>query len=194
MTSHSRYADRFISPPLLDSLRPDMGNSPFTAHTLEVYAPYQQLDDAVKSKLLLLAKADRLNEFGRLKRAPNVWLVFRSNVLAHSQDKSKPQSQVTIESKAKWAKTGKQAQAEYKDLAKEKLRELLELFPDYQYLPMKAGEKERWRALGVERRKEFWFTSAVRIAKRMANPEGHWPGFLLFEDWEKDNGLSTVDS
>ncbi|KAF8606208.1 hypothetical protein BDV93DRAFT_542935 [Ceratobasidium sp. AG-I] len=162
--------------------------------SLNAYAPFQQLDDTTKSTLRQLVTDKRLNPYGRFKRAPNVWLIFRSDVLAHIQDKTKTQSQVTIESKSKWGQTSKQDRAEFQERAEEQLEDLLEAFPDYKFYPLRPGEKERWGQLESSQKKDFWLASAVRIARRINNPEGSWPGMLSFEDWERNNGFAPVNS
>lgn len=193
MRSHSHRADNSISLPPRYIFVMKSG-SPFNSvATLKAYAPFQQLEDATKSTLLSLVASKKLNSYGRFKRAPNVWLIFRSDVLAHSLDKTKTQAQVTIESKSKWDNTSQEDRVEFQERAKEQLGGLLADFPDYTYFPMKSDETKRWAQLELNQKKDFWVASAVRIVRRLNNPTGHWSGMLSFEEWERNNGFASID-
>ncbi|KDN38495.1 hypothetical protein RSAG8_09480, partial [Rhizoctonia solani AG-8 WAC10335] len=154
--------------------------------SLRAFPGFQLLSDHIQSIVLQMLKDDRLNSYGSLKRPPNAWLIFRSDMLASSPEMSSiPQAQVTVQCKSRWAVATLQERVELQARSRRANDELLQYFPDYSYKPMSTGEKKRWKELGAYQRKDFWLSSALRIAERIANPGKPWDGFLTLEKWAK---------
>ncbi|CAE7175829.1 unnamed protein product [Rhizoctonia solani] len=154
--------------------------------SLRAFPKFQLLGDHIKSIVIQMLKDDRLNNYGGLKRPPNAWLIFRSTLAATSEMRSLSQAEITSRCKARWVSTTPEERMVPQARARRANHDLLQYFPDYSYKPMSAGEKERWKALGAYQRKEFWLSSAVRIAERIAHPNQPWGGFLTLEKWAKD--------
>ncbi|KAL5631930.1 hypothetical protein ACGC1H_000079 [Rhizoctonia solani] len=152
--------------------------------SLRAFPKFQLLDDHIQSIVLRMLKDDRLNSYGGLKRPPNAWLIFRSDMLAADAEMgSMSQAEVTVRCKSRWAVATLQERMELQARARRANDELLQYFPDYAYKPMSTGEKARWKELGTHLRKDFWLSSAVRIAERIAYPGKEWDGFLTLEKW-----------
>ncbi|KAG8721754.1 hypothetical protein FRC09_007413 [Ceratobasidium sp. 395] len=159
----------------------------FSAQSLSAFKPFQALRPNIQDILLKLVEEDRLNDYGSLKRPPNVWLIFRSDALASLDDRKINQCELTMECKAAWKKTTADQRVQLKARAEAKNAELLRLFPEYQYSPMTSEEKTRWSAMNTTMRKNFWLAAAVRIAEKIANPNGIWDGFLSLNSWTTSN-------
>ncbi|KAG8682564.1 hypothetical protein FRC11_014700 [Ceratobasidium sp. 423] len=156
--------------------------------SLRAFPGFQILDDRIQSIVLQMLKDDRLNSYGGLKRPPNAWLIFRSDTLAANPEMgSMSQAEVTVRCKSRWAVATPEERMELQARAREADDALLQFFPDYSYKPMSAREKERWKELGAYQRKDFWLSSAVRIAERIANPSKQWDGFLTLEKWAENH-------
>ncbi|CAE6417178.1 unnamed protein product [Rhizoctonia solani] len=152
--------------------------------SLRAFPKFQLLGDHIQSIVLRMLKDARLNSYGGLKRPPNAWLIFRSDMLAaNAEMSSMSQAEVTIRCKSRWAVATLQERIELQARARRANDELLQYFPDYSYKPMSTGEKARWKELGTHLRKDFWLSSATRIAERIAYPDKEWDGFLTLEKW-----------
>ncbi|KAH7335998.1 hypothetical protein B0J17DRAFT_60990 [Rhizoctonia solani] len=161
--------------------------------SLRAFSKFQILDDHIQSIILQMLKDDRFNSYGSLKRPPNAWLIFRSDMLATNPEMSTmSQAEVTVRCKSRWAVATLQERMELQARARRASDELLQYFPDYSYKPMSKAEKERWKGLGAHQRKDFWLSSAVRIAERIANPSEPWDGFLTLEKWSEDTPAGSL--
>ncbi|CAE6416070.1 unnamed protein product [Rhizoctonia solani] len=159
---------------------------------LRALPEFRLLDDHIQSIVLRMLKDDRLNNYGSLKRPPNAWLIFRSDMLtANSEMSSISQAEVTTRCKAHWLMATPQERMELQARAQQANDELIQYFPDYTYKPMSKGEKERWKELGMHQKKQFWLSSAVRIAERIAYPGNEWGGFLTLKNWMDDHTPAT---
>jgi hypothetical protein len=159
----------------------------FKESTLLKFPPFQALAQDIQTTLLQLVKEQRLNTYGGFKRTPNAWLIFRSNALALIGDKNIHQSEVSVQSKASWDNATTEQRAEMKARADAKAADLTKLFPDYHYRPFTHEETAQWKKLGIALRRTFWLASAVRIAKRIVDPDVEWEGFLSLSSWLREN-------
>ncbi|KAJ1305766.1 hypothetical protein OPQ81_010496 [Rhizoctonia solani] len=160
--------------------------------SLRAFPKFQSLSDRIQSIILQMLKDDRLNCYGGLKRPPNAWLIFRSDILtANPEMNSMSQMEVTARCRSRWAVATLQERMDAQARARRASDELLEYFPDYCYKPMSTGDRKRWKELGACQRRNFWLASAVRIAERIANPTKQWDGFLTLEKWEENHATTS---
>ncbi|KAG8738538.1 hypothetical protein FRC10_006742 [Ceratobasidium sp. 414] len=162
----------------------------FNTQSLSAFPPFQELPPKIRDLLHNLVEQDRLNGFGGFKRPPNVWLIFRSDVFASTDDKNINQSELTTKCKAAWEQTTSEQRSQLKKRAGAKNAELLELFPDYQYRPMSSEEKDKWSCMNSTMRKSYWLAAAVRIVERIVDPHGEWEGLLSLNQWAQTHGDS----
>ncbi|CAE6470266.1 unnamed protein product [Rhizoctonia solani] len=152
--------------------------------SLRAFPQFQILDHRIQSIILQMLKDDRLNNYGGIKRPPNAWMLFRSDMLAvHPEMSSMSQADVTVRCKTHWAVASLQERAELQARARQANDQLFQYFPDYSYKPMSTEVKLRWKKLNITQRKEFWIASAAHIAEKIANPSKPWGGFLTLNKW-----------
>ncbi|KAG8739499.1 hypothetical protein FRC10_005562 [Ceratobasidium sp. 414] len=162
----------------------------FNTQSLSAFPSFQELPPKIRDLLYKLVEEDRLNDFGCFKRSPNLWLIFRSDMCASTDDKNVNQSELTTKFGAVWREVTSEQRSQLKQRADAKSAELLKLFPDYQYHPMSSEEKDKWSCMSSIMRKSFWLAAAVRIVERILNPHGEWEGFLSLDQWAQTRGGS----
>ncbi|KAK1229159.1 hypothetical protein PQX77_007731 [Marasmius sp. AFHP31] len=130
--------------------------------------------------------AERSN--GKVKRPPNAWILFRSDVaraIAHDEElhpelPRRTQAQISKEISHLWNTLDPQRKAEYERRAEAKKHEHSLLYPDYRFQPMKKEEKERQKQLKKQKDKEERYrqrneavASSSRLQSATASPAPH---------------------
>ncbi|KAG9079932.1 hypothetical protein FRC06_007299, partial [Ceratobasidium sp. 370] len=99
----------------------------FNTQSLSAFPPFQGLPPKIRELLYQLVEEGRFNDHGGLKRPPNVWLLFRSDVCASSDDKNVNQSELTAKCKVAWEQATDEQRSQLKQRAEAKNAELLKL-------------------------------------------------------------------
>ncbi|KAF9264228.1 hypothetical protein L218DRAFT_901080 [Marasmius fiardii PR-910] len=114
--------------------------------------------------------AERSN--GKVKRPPNAWILFRSDVARaiaqdeelHPERPRKTQAQISKEISSLWSSLDPERKQEYDRRAEAKKHEHSMLYPGYRFQPMKKEEKERQKQLKKQKDREERYKQRVTDA------------------------------
>ncbi|KAG8696880.1 hypothetical protein FRC08_006868 [Ceratobasidium sp. 394] len=158
----------------------------FDTRSLSAFPPFQALPSNIRELLHKLVEADHFNDYGVIKRPPNKWILYRSELLASMDDKSISQSELTIICSAAYKEMSEEQRSELERRAEARAAEHRKMFPGYRYRPTSAEDKRKWSSMDPAKKKAFWFAAAVRVVEKITNPDGKWDGPVSFKQWTRE--------